>query len=1029
MTVNVTVGGTATSAADYTSIGTSVTIPAGAASVPVTVTPANDTSPEADETVVVTLAGDPAYTLGATSSATVTITDNDAPANDSFANATAMSGALPLTVAGLSVRATAEGGEPAHGGSAAAASVWWVWTPAVSQIVLISTSGSDYDTRLYNTQERAEASFAASYLGGNKEDYDVIKVEGGPYAIYATDGNLDAWTRLWKAAQAGLARNAAYYRVQGRNPDRTRNLAYENLLDVDNLVDYMLVIYFGGNLDSPISAFLGNTSPNNFYGLRSRIGTEGFKFTTHDAEHTLLDINESRIGPYSAGSVLNKSNPQWVFQHCQANAEFRQRVADRIQKHFFNGGALTPAACTARFMARKNEIDRAVVGESARWGDAKSNPPKTRNVDWINEVNRIVNNYFNATPKTRTRIVLEQLTAAGLFPDLGAPQFSQLGGAIAPGFSLTISNPNAAGRIYYTRNGSDPRAVCGTIQPGTLDGGTLSAAVTLNATTTVKARILNGSTWSALLEATFYSAQDFTGLKVTEIMYNPPDWGALLGNDLEFVELKNTGATTLDLSGVQFSGGISFVFPNGTSMALGEFIILASNSVQFQAKYPGVTPFGQYAGHLANGGETLILTFAGGATILSLNYDDDPPWAAAADGLGFSLVPVNPNLNPDPDDAANWRASTNAGGSPGADDPASAIAPILVNEALTHTDLPLVDAIELYNPGASAANIGGWYLADDRALPKKYRIPDGTVIGAGQYRAFDENQFNNLPGGPTSFSLDAKGETVYVFAADLAGNLTGYSHGFEFGAAATGIPFGRYTISTGEDQFPAMVNRTLGAQNSGPLVRPVVISEIMYNPAAGGDQFVEIVNLTAASVPLYDPANPANTWKINGLGYAFPANTQLPAYGILVVCGSSIDPAAFRTKYSVPRLHRCAARSRASCSSAARRWNCSGPTSPAWTRMVIPSCRTSPWMPCATTGRRRGRWNRTATGRRSPGLTPKSTATIRSTRMPVRSTAARLARPSRSSPRGRRISRPLPSPATTSTSCGPMLRRTKAAPE
>jgi hypothetical protein len=75
---------------------------------------------------------------------------------------------------------------------------------------------------------------------------------------------MAAWTRLYNAAKAGVADTAAYFKLEGRNADGTPNPAYENLLDVDNLIDYMLVIVFGGNLDAPISNFLGNTRPNNW---------------------------------------------------------------------------------------------------------------------------------------------------------------------------------------------------------------------------------------------------------------------------------------------------------------------------------------------------------------------------------------------------------------------------------------------------------------------------------------------------------------------------------------------------------------------------------------------------------------------------------------------------------------------------------------------------------------------------------------------------------------------------------------------
>ena len=45
---------------------------------------------------------------------------------------------------------------------------------------------------LYNTCERPEASYGETYFGGRAEDYDVVKVEAGPYSVVATDGNLQA---------------------------------------------------------------------------------------------------------------------------------------------------------------------------------------------------------------------------------------------------------------------------------------------------------------------------------------------------------------------------------------------------------------------------------------------------------------------------------------------------------------------------------------------------------------------------------------------------------------------------------------------------------------------------------------------------------------------------------------------------------------------------------------------------------------------------------------------------------------------
>lgn len=742
---------------------------------------------------------------------------------------------------------------------------------------------------LYNTCERPEASYAATYWGGNKDDYDVIKVEAGPYTVNATDGNLEAWTQLYQLAQAGFTNAANYQLVQGNNPDGTRNPAFANLLDVPNLIDYMLIIYYGGNLDAPISNFIGNNKPNNFYAVRNRLGSEGFRFFIHDAEHTLLDVNQNRLGPYPAGdSSVLYSNPQWLFQRLMANAEFRLRVADHVQRHFFNNGVLTPLRVQEQFLQRTGQIDRAVVGESARWGDAKGEPPLTR-ANWLNAVNDRLNNYL----PQRTAVVLNQLRNAGLYPNVAAPVFNQFGGPITNGFGLTLSA--SAGTIYFTLDGSDPRLSGGAPSP---TAQIYTGPITLAESTQVKARALNAATWSALSDATFTVIQTFTDLLVTEIMYHPPATEEFSEGQLEFLELKNTGPEELDLSGVHFTAGVQFTFPLGTRLSPGGFLVLAGDVAAFTNRHPGVPVAGQFTGRLANTGERLTLVHAVGTPIFSVQYSDAPPWPAAPDGQGFSLVPLDPNLNPDPDDPANWRSSSAPGGSPGQDDPPLNTPPVVINEILTHTDPPQLDAIELHNPTAAAVDVGDWYLSDQRLTPRQFRIPAPTLIPPGGYVVFDETDFNPVPGVPPSFRLSSHGEEIYLFSGDASGQLTGYSHGFAFGAAANGVSFGRHLLSTGAADYPAQQTPTLGAANAGPRVGPVVISEIHCAPLPGQAQFVELFNLTAAPVALFNSAHPDLTWRINGIGFSFPTNTVLPPQSYLLVVSG--DPAGFRASYGVP---------------------------------------------------------------------------------------------------------------------------------
>jgi hypothetical protein len=81
LAINFTLTGTATNGTDYDSLAVSATIPAGQASTTVTVKPKDDTIFDANETVILTLAGSANYTIGASNKSTVTIADNDQPSN------------------------------------------------------------------------------------------------------------------------------------------------------------------------------------------------------------------------------------------------------------------------------------------------------------------------------------------------------------------------------------------------------------------------------------------------------------------------------------------------------------------------------------------------------------------------------------------------------------------------------------------------------------------------------------------------------------------------------------------------------------------------------------------------------------------------------------------------------------------------------------------------------------------------------------------------------------------------------------
>ena len=407
----------------------------------------------------------------------------------------------------------------------------------------------------------------------------------------------------------------------------------------------------------------------------------------------------------------------------------------------------------------------------------------------------------------------------------------------------------------------------------------------------------NDAGFAVILDSTIRTAPPPPPLRITEINYNPPG-----GDDYQFVEVSNTGATPVNLKDVRFAAGISFTFPD-INLAPGERIAVVKNPAAFAARYgSGIRIAGPYIDALSNDGEELRLIDAAGTIIQDFGYSDT--WYPWTDGGGYTLVIVNPYADPSTwSSAASWGQSRFVLGSPGMAEPQMLADTVVINEVLSHSHASAADWIELYNTTRQPIDIGGWYLSDSADNLRRFRIPAGASIAADGYVVFDEAEHFGNAANPNSivpFALSEFGDEVYLSAADSAGNLTGYRHRVVFGAAATGVSFGRFTTSTGLVESPALSFSTPAEPNAYPLVGPVVISEIMYHPFDNnGAEYVELRNITGVPVPLFDTLHLQNNWRFSGgIDFAFPPGRVIPAFGYVLVV--SVDPADFRSAYSVP---------------------------------------------------------------------------------------------------------------------------------
>lgn len=531
---------------------------------------------------------------------------------------------------------------------------------------------------LYMTEERSQEDYAASYFGGVSDDYDVIQTSNHDLFTYEVgSGTVDAWQTTWNLARACAANptNANYFALLGRDANGVRMPGMPVYVDPDHLATYMLLHYYTGDGDGPLSNFLSMNMANNWRGFRNRNNDLGWRFFPHDCEHTLLAtswVNARATNNTTTGSNranFTYSNSEWLHEDLATNAEYKLKIADVAQKYLFNNGALTPAAAQALFDARAAQISQAILADCVRWGTNATNHTYAQ---WQARLDNIRANFF----PTRYTAVLTQLQTRGFYPSATPPTFSQHGGSVTSGYQLTLNAGAQTGVIYYTTDGSDPRAV-----GGAHVGLTYSGALNVSGITTVRTRFLSsGGVWSALDEATFttYPAAVAGKLVVSKLHYHTPDpspaevsAGYTSEAAFEYIELQNISAETLDLRGVSIAPGVTFNFASSAiqTLAPGGVVLVVGNAAAFAARYgTGLPVAGTFAGDLSNGGEFIRVADGAGLTIVQFTYDDVAPWPLAADGGGAALVLRNPATNPDPNLGTNWRASYLPGGKPGAVD-------------------------------------------------------------------------------------------------------------------------------------------------------------------------------------------------------------------------------------------------------------------------------------------------------------------------------------------------------------------------
>ena len=350
-----------------------------------------------------------------------------------------------------------------------------------------------------------------------------------------------------------------------------------------------------------------------------------------------------------------------------------------------NQGPLSREASIARLTRRINELELAVVAESARWG--RTGPPYKKS-HWDSAVEELqviirsrsgpVIGQLIRAKRYKQGMPNDEIIAAPLYPEMGTPEMDPASGYFPLDSSVTVLS--RIGDVFVTVDGSDPKMPDGSVSPKAtkIEEGSTATFTLSESYTKLSARRRVGEDWS-FLATEHYKCDvvpaNMNNVTISEFMYHPSDpssaeteAGFDRSGEFEFVEILNTSESSVDLARSAFVLGIQFEFAHGPGSILspGERTVLARNRDAFRLRYTNDTNVaGQFKGKISDDGEMIQFVDASGIDLCRFAYSDRGKWSKKAGGAGHSLVQASSTSNQNLSNPNTWKLSKLEGGSPG----------------------------------------------------------------------------------------------------------------------------------------------------------------------------------------------------------------------------------------------------------------------------------------------------------------------------------------------------------------------------
>ncbi len=272
----------------------------------------------------------------------------------------------------------------------------------------------------YNPTEQVKEESCQQWFDSDKP-WDVMTMNG------IRDGDSVSFDTMVSYARGHNLADPAYYAEMGKK------------LDVVSFIDYLIIRLWPNDWDWP---------QNNWSAACERSAAGRWKFFVWDAEGT-FESSQLQLDRFNELGTQGNANG-YLYQALRANPDFRLLFADRIYKHFYNGGALSDENIVKRFSELRSELQSVIP----------------------NMTTYIIDTWM----PNRRPVFLNACMRVGMYT-FGGPSFAvngvpQYGGQISAGDRLSMSLLDGRGTIYYTLDGSDPA------QSGLALGPTMTPLVT-----------------------------------------------------------------------------------------------------------------------------------------------------------------------------------------------------------------------------------------------------------------------------------------------------------------------------------------------------------------------------------------------------------------------------------------------------------------------------------------------------------------------------------------------------------------------